>query len=354
MNAFKTLPRMKKDGIIGLVLVAAVLIYSQFAADSVLDFMSRTVIMMLFASALNIILGFGGLRPLGMATYFGMGSYAYVLLCVRGGLDKTIAIIGAIVISMAISLFINVLCLRANDDLTFAFVSMGINTLLYTMVFKIQYVGSDTGLTGNVRLPFASSASGNFYLSFFVSVICIILIYLFFHSPFATVLKGSRDNLERLTFVGMNTMHVRLCACMVSSFFVTVAGILYAMRNMGAFPVMFSTNTSTEGLIMCLIGGMYSFFGPILGAVIVTFISTQLSILTNYYQFVLGLIIVLCVLFLQGGLLRDKATKDLGEGKGGKDSALERGGAGMKDPAKGSSAGRKASGKAEGKEAARK
>ena len=78
----------------GLVLVAAVLIYSQFAADSVLDFMSRTVIMMLFASALNIILGFGGLRPLGMATYFGMGSYAYVLLCVRGGLDKTIAIIG--------------------------------------------------------------------------------------------------------------------------------------------------------------------------------------------------------------------------------------------------------------------
>ena len=54
MNAFKTLPKMKKDGIIGLVLVAAVLIYSQFAADSVLDFMSRTVIMMLFASALNI------------------------------------------------------------------------------------------------------------------------------------------------------------------------------------------------------------------------------------------------------------------------------------------------------------
>ena len=58
---------------------------------------------------------------------------------------------------------------------------------------------------------------------------------------------------------------------------------------------------------------MYSFFGPILGAVIVTFISTQLSILTNYYQFVLGAIIVLCVLFLQGGLLRDKASKELGE-----------------------------------------
>ena len=150
------------------------------------------------------------------------------------------------------------------------------------------------------------SASGNFYLSFVVSVVCIVLIYLFYHSPFATVLKGSRDNLERLTFVGMNTQNVRLFACMVSSFFVTVAGILYAMRNMGAFPVMFSTNTSTEGLVMCLIGGMQSFFGPILGAVIVTFISTQVSILTNYYQFILGALIVFCVLFMQNGLLRGR------------------------------------------------
>ena len=305
------MPKIRRDAIIGAVIVAGMLIYSFFASTSVLDFMSRTVIMMLFASALNIILGFGGLRPLGMATYFGLGSYAYVILVVRIGWSKPLAIVGAMVLSMAISLFLNVLCLRANDDLAFAFMSMGINTLLFTMVYKIQYVGSDTGLTGNVRLDFASSPQGNFYLSFFVSVVCIVLIYLFFHSPFATVLKGSRENLERLTFVGLNTTNVRLYACMVSSFFVTIAGILYAMRNMGAFPVMFSTNTSTEGLIMCLIGGMYSFFGPILGAVIVTFLSTQVSILTNYYQFILGAIIVVCVLFLQNGLLRDKSERNL-------------------------------------------
>ena len=305
LNRWKSIPQIKRHGIVGAAVCLFMLVYSFFAADSVLDFMSRTVIMMLFASALNIILGFGGLRPLGMATYFGMGAYSYVILVVRLGLSKPLAIIAAVATSMLISLGINILCLRANDDLAFAFMSMGINTLLYTMVYKIPYVGSDTGLT--------SSASGNFYLSFFVSVICIVLIYLFYHSPFATVLKGSRDNLERLTFVGMNTQNVRLYACMISSFFVTIAGILYAMRNMGAFPVMFSTNTSTEGLVMCLIGGMQSFFGPILGAVIVTFISTQVSILTNYYQFILGALIVFCVLFLQNGLLRDDTTRNLGE-----------------------------------------
>ena len=313
MRFFKSLRKTQRDALIGGVIVVGMLAYSFFASDSVLDFMSRTVIMMLFASSLNIILGFGGLRPFGMATYFGMGSYSYVIMVVRLGVSKPLAIVLALGLSMVISLAVNILCLRANDDLTFAFVSMGINTLLFTMVYKIQYVGSDTGLTGNVRLGFASSAAGNFYLSFFVCLVCIVLIYLFFRSTFATVLKGSRDNLERLTFVGMNTARVRLFACMVSSFFVTIAGILYAMRNMGAFPVMFSTNTSTEGLVMCLIGGMYSFFGPILGAVIVTFISTQLSILTNYYQFVLGAIIVLCVLFLQQGILRDRGEKEFGE-----------------------------------------
>jgi branched-chain amino acid transport system permease protein len=312
MKKWKAVPQLKRDKIFGAVIFLILLIFSFFASDSVLDFMSRTVIMMLFAEALNIILGFGGLRPLGMATYFGLGSYSYVVLVIRGHVPQIPAIILAMVISMGISLFINILCLRANDDLLFAFVSMGINTLLFTMVYKIPYVGSDTGLTGNnIRLAAFSSARGNFYLDFVVCTICIILIYLFFHSPFATVLKGSRDNLERLTFIGMNTMQVRLAACMVSSFFVTIAGILYAMRNMGAFPVMFSTNTSTEGLIMCLIGGMYSFFGPIIGAVILTFISTQVSIVTNYYQFILGAIIVLCVLFLRGGLIRDNVKKNL-------------------------------------------
>lgn len=159
LSSWKKIPQIKRHAIVGAIICLGMLIYSFFAVDSVLDFMSRTVIMMLFASALNIILGFGGLRPLGMATYFGMGSYAYVILVVRLGWAKPLAIIGAMALAMLISLGVNILCLRANDDLAFAFMSMGINTLLFTMVYKIPYVGSDTGLTGNVRLAFASSAA---------------------------------------------------------------------------------------------------------------------------------------------------------------------------------------------------
>lgn len=315
ISKYKNMSQTKRDTLFGIITVLAIFIASLMASDSVMDFLSRMVIFMLFASAVNIILGFGGLRPLGQGTYFGFTAYAYLFMVVRMHMPLFTALILAIVLNLLLAAFIGILCLRSNDDMAFAFMNMGINTLLWTMVQKLQIVGSDTGITGAVRLPFATSTRANFYLCFIVSAICIFLIYLFFKSPFAKVLKGSRENLERLTFLGINTRNVRLIAYIVSSFFCGIAGLLYAMRNMGAFPTMISSNTSLDGLIMCLIGGMYSFFGPIVGAAIITIINVQLPIITNYYQAIAGVIIVLCVLFLQGGLIRDKSTLELEKGK---------------------------------------
>ncbi len=309
----KDFTQKKRDMIMGIFTVGAILIVSFFSSDPVLDFLCRTVIFMLFATAVNIILGFGGLRPLGQATFFGFAAYAYVFLIVRAGLSVYLALPLALLLTVLLAAFLGVLTLRANDDLVFAFMNMGINILLWTTVQKMQIVGSDTGLTGATRLPFAMSTRANFYVCFVVCTVCVILIYYFFHSPFATTLKGTRENIQRMTFIGYNTRNTRLTAYMVSAFFCGIAGLLYSMRNMGAFPVMISSNTSMDGLIMCLVGGMGSFFGPILGAFIITFINVELPIVTQYYQAVLGVITCLCVLFLQGGIIRDKKVLDLEE-----------------------------------------
>lgn len=317
VEKWKRLSQTKRDILFGCVTVLMIGIISFSATDSVTEFLCRMVIYMLFASAVNIILGFGGLRPLGQGTYFGFGAYVYLFLVVRMHMPLGVSLILALAGVVVLAYFVGVLCLRSNDDLAFAFMNMGLNTLLWTMVQKMQIVGSDTGITGAVRLPFALSTKANFYLCFAVCILCIILIYFFFKSPFATVLKGSRENLERLTFIGINTRNVRLAAYMIAAFFCGIAGLCYAMRNMGAFPTMISTNASMDGLIMCLIGGMYSFFGPILGAAIMTVINVQLPIYTQYYQAVLGVIVVLCVLFLQGGILRDKGAKEADVAKKG-------------------------------------
>lgn len=313
INKWKTLSQTKRDLLMGGVTTFVILGISLFAADSTLDFLCRLVIYMLFASAVNIILGFGGLRPLGQGTFFGFSAYAYLFFVVRLHWPIAVALPAALALTILLAYFIGTLCLRANDDMAFAFMNMGINVLLFTMVQKMQIVGSDTGITGSVRLPFASSTRANFYVCFVVCFICILLIWLFFKSSFATILKGSRENLERLTFLGIDTRRVRLVAYMVSGTFCAIAGLLYAMRNMGAFPSMISSNTSLDGLIMCLIGGMHSFFGPIIGAAVMTVINVQLPNFTQYYQSILGLMIVLCVLFLQGGLLKDKTTRELEE-----------------------------------------
>ena len=216
----------------------------------------------------------------------------------------------AIVACILLSLLFGFLSLRTNDAMAFSFLNMGINVLLFTAVQKLQIVGSDTGITGATRFAFANSTRGNFYLCLAITLICIVAIWLFYKSPFAAVLKGSRENLDRLTFLGYNTRKIRLVAYIVSALFCAIAGLMYSMRNMGAFPSMISNNASMDGLIMCLVGGMYSFIGPLLGAAVITAINVQLPILTNYYQAVMGVIVVLCVLFLQGGLLRDKTTRD--------------------------------------------
>lgn len=312
LKFLKNLSQGRRDAVMGLLTVLAIVLVASLSSDSIVDFLSRTVVYMLFSVAVNIILGFGGLRPLGMGTFFGFSSYAYLFLVVRMHLPLASALPLALVLSIGLAALIGIVTLRANDDLAFAFMSMGINILLWTMVQKLQIVGSDTGITGAVRLPFAQSTRANFWLIFAVSVVCILLIYQFLRSPFAKILKGSRENLERLTFLGINTRNVRLVAFVISSFFCSVAGLLYAMRNMGAFPAMISSGASMDALIMCLIGGMYSFFGPIFGAAIVTAINVQLPIFTKYYQAVEGVIVVLCVLFLQGGIVRDKITLELG------------------------------------------
>ncbi len=315
-----------KDLFIGLVIVVVLLATSLVASDSIVDFMGRMIVYMLFASAVNIILGFGGLRPLGQGMYFGFSAYAYLFLVVRMHISIWIALPAALGLSIVLAFFIGILTLRANDDLAFAFMNMGMNILLWTIVQKLQIVGSDTGITGAVRLPFANSTRANFAVIFVVSLVSIIVIYQFLRSPFARVLKGSRENLERLTFIGVNTRNVRLVAYIVSSFFCAIAGLLYAMRNMGAFPAMISSNTSLDGLIMCLIGGMHNFFGPLLGAAIVTVINVQLPIVTKYYQAIEGVIVVICVLFLQGGIIRDRTTLDLHRnGKNGGNGVNARG-----------------------------
>jgi branched-chain amino acid transport system permease protein len=153
--------------------------------------------------------------------------------------------------------------------------------------------------------PFSGTLSF-FYFILVVVGVCYLLLRILMDSPFLKVAAGLRENEERLRFLGINIRRFQLAIFVVSGFFAAVSGMLLAMLDKGVFPAYITLTRSAEGLMMCLIGGMYSFLGPSVGAVIVVIIGTVTSTYVNQWQGLLGAIIIACVIGFQGGILRKK------------------------------------------------
>ena len=272
---------------------------------TVVNMYSKMLIMVLFALSLNLQIGYAGMMPLGHSALFGVGAYVYTLM-VRADINMPVAVLCAIVGSAVMGLIIGYLCLRGKNGMTFAFLNMGIATLLYTIAIQTTALGRDVGLSGAKRPAFANSTVAFGVLVSAIVIVLVYVIYVLCHSPFASCVTALRDNEERMRFIGINTHDFQLVIYVISSTIAGIAGILYAMFNSGAYPTFINTGIATQAMMMCLIGGMDTFFGPILGAGIVTLIITEVSNFTNYWQAVLGVIIVACVLFFRGGILGTK------------------------------------------------
>jgi branched-chain amino acid transport system permease protein len=194
--------------------------------------------------------------------------------------------------------------------MTFALLHLGFNILLYTIVNKwISFTGGNAGIVGISRPGLFSDTQSFYYFVLAAVSICYILMRILINSPFAKVTQGLRENEERLRFLGINIRRFQLVIFIISGLFAAVAGILLAMLDKGVFPTDISLTKSAEGLMMCLIGGMFSFLGPSLGAAIVVIISTVTSTYINQWQGLLGIIIIACVIGFRGGILGRRKSK---------------------------------------------
>ena len=193
---------------------------------------------------------------------------------------------------------------------------MGLNILAYNIAMKVPALGSGSGVTGSVRPPMVSDTRAFFVITLIVVAVCYFIIYKILHSSLGKVANGLRENEERLVFLGINVKNVKLAMIMVSSFFCGVAGVLYAMLNLGAYTAYLNVLISEEGLIMCIVGGMYCFWGPSIGAVLITIITVYIAGLTVYYKMILGIVLIVAIIFFPNGLL--------GQSKDGKGNRVTR------------------------------
>ncbi len=265
-----------------------------------------------FALSYNVLLGQTGMLSFGHAVYFGLGGYTaiHVLRWIAAGLPLPVALLplaGGLG-GLAFGLLFGALSTRRAGT-AFAMITLGLGELVVALALIFDAVfGGEEGISGNrtsgpsvFGLTFGPDIQV-YYLVAAWMIAGVALMRAFARTPVGRLCNAVRDNPERVQFVGYDPARIRLIAFALSSFFAGVAGGLYAVNYELMAINSLGAERSALVLLMAYIGGIGSFAGPILGAVLVTFLSVALSNYTQAWLLYLGLFFVLVVLFAPNGL----------------------------------------------------
>ena len=181
---------------------------------------------------------------------------------------------------------------------------ISLGSLLWAIVFRwYAFTGGGDGIYG-IPVPVAlSSAQSSYYFILIVVAISLAVIYLIFKSPFGATLLAIRDNPERCEAIGINVRQHQVAGIVIATFFAGVAGDLFVVLERSVFPDLLFWVLSLEIFIMCLLGGWFTFMGPLLGASIIVALRTFVGIHTEYWTLILGIILILLIFFLPEGVM---------------------------------------------------
>lgn len=266
---------------------------------------ARVIIYSLYAVAFNILFGMTGLVSFGQALYFGFGAYTVGLLAKAAGPELFVVYmvlggIGAALLSIPVGL----LTLRLTG-VYFTMLTLAFAQLAWGLTFKMyHFTGGDDGIQAIPKPAMLVGPVWKYYLfSFIVVTICIYIIWRLRNSPFGGVIRGIRQNPQRITFLGLNVYKNQLAAYIVSAFFCAVAGGLYAGLDGSIHPDMLHWPMSGNAILMATIGGMSTFFGPVVGAAILTGLEEIVGKYTEYWSFFIGVVVLSVVILFPRGVL---------------------------------------------------
>ena len=257
----------------------------------------------LLAMSLNIVVGHGGLFQFHHAAFYGASAYTFALILTKTSLPLWIGFIAAPIVAAVIGLVIGLFCVRLTR-LYFGMLQISLGSLIWVIVFRwYDFTGGDDGIHGIPMPPFLSSLTSSYYFIFIVMAICLAVIYLIFKSPFGTTLLAIRDNPQLCEAVGINVRRHQLAAIVIATFFAGMAGVLFVVLERSVFPDLLFWVLSLEIFIMCLLGGWFTFLGPLLGAALMVSLRTFVGIYTEYWTLILGVILILLIFFLPEGVM---------------------------------------------------
>jgi branched-chain amino acid transport system permease protein len=277
-------------------------------SKALIDFVSRGAALGLFATSLNILVGYGGMVSFGHGMFFGLGAYTFALLMQRTGMPIPAAFALTLVMCAALGLVVGAICVRLKE-IYFAFLTLAFQMLLHSLIILwVPLTGGDQGLRGGIpRPPFLGINLANQWHLYLTScallLIGLVLMHHLVQSPFGYTLRMIRDNAARATFLGIPVFRVRLVAFVLAGIFAGTGGVIMSLFVSGAYPEFAYWTISGEGIFIIMLGGLQSFLGPVVGTVILLLLNDFVTRTTEYYGLTLGIIILLFALGLRRGLL---------------------------------------------------
>ena len=257
----------------------------------------------LLAMSLNLVVGHGGMFQFHHGVFYGVGAYAMALAVTKTSWPLWIGFIAGPLVAATVGLLIGWFCVRLTR-LYFAMLQISLGSLIWAIVFRwYKFTGGDDGIHGIRMPPFLASLNHSYYFILVVLAVSLVLMYLILKSPFGATLQAIRDNPQRCEAVGIHVRRHQLYAIVIATFFAGVAGVLFVVLERSVFPDMLFWVLSLEVLIMCLLGGWFTFAGPMLGAAITVALRTFVGRYTEYWTLILGIILILLIFFLPDGVM---------------------------------------------------
>ena len=293
-------------GVVVLALAALPPLMVKLGQPFYIDLVRRIMILGIAAISLNLILGYGGLVSFGHAAYLGVGAYAVGILGYYGISNGWVHLLVAVGASALVAAAIGAVSIRTSG-IYFIMITLAFTQMLYYLGISLAEFGGDDGMRLKAKSQFAGLVDLRdpvefYYLALGVMLLFVYLTYRIVNSRFGMVLRASKSNEARSRAIGFSPYPYRLAAFVIAGAMCGVAGALYANHTNYITPGLMSWHQSGELMFMAILGGMATSAGPVLGTFALLLIEEVLKGWTQYWQVVLGPLLVLSVIFFKRGL----------------------------------------------------
>ena len=289
-----------------LVILTLIPLYAALSGNTfVMTLFTRILILAMAAVSLNLIMGYGGMVSFGHAAYLGLGGYAVGILAKEGINAGLVQWPAAIVISALFALVVGALSLRTRG-VYFIMITLAFAQMVYYVAIGLDRYGGDDGLTIHRRSQFGALDLNNrtlfYYLCFALLLGSIYLVSRIVNSRFGLAIQGARSNERRMRAIGFPTFRYKLVCFVIAGALCGLAGALLANHTNFISPATMFWTRSGDLMVMVVLGGLATPFGPLIGTVTYLLLEEALSRVTEYPGLFLGPALLLVAIYLHGGI----------------------------------------------------